>query len=188
VFGENPIRLKTLDFQNKMHSVCESDDKIGFVEMGYTVVFVRDSEAEMIVSDIALYNLRLLQPKFGCPFPSVGIQHYLIYMTPLCFGAGTRCEKVNIRRCADGSIAVQDGKKWDFTLRLIGLDRRHESFHDTRNVFFLTEFTRITPSEIYLVSDISINEPKDLWKEAVSREQPELWVAIWVWCGLTITD
>jgi hypothetical protein len=76
--------------------------------MGYTVVFIRDSETEMIISHITFYDLRLLQPKFGGTFPRPCIQNDLIYVTPPCLGAGTRCEKVNIRRCTDGCIAVQD--------------------------------------------------------------------------------
>ena len=74
VFGVNLIRLKAFNLRNEVDTVCESDDKIGFVEMGYAVVFVRDSETEMIVSHITFYNLRLLQPKFGGTFPSAGIQ------------------------------------------------------------------------------------------------------------------
>ena len=157
-------------------------NKIGFVEMGDTIVLIRNAESEVIVADITLDDLRLLKPKFGCAFPSAGIQDHLIYMAPLCLGAGTRCEKIDIRRCADGSIAVQDGQERDFALRFIGLDRCHESFDDARNVFLLTEFTGVTPTEIYLVLDIRINAPKDLRKESVAREQSELRIAVWVWC------
>ena len=146
-------------------------------------MFVGDAETEMIVAHITFYNLRLLQSKFGCTFPSAGIQHDLIHMTPLRLGAGTRCEKIDIRRCTNGCIAVQNRQKWDLTLCLIGLNRGHESFDNPCNVFLLPEFTRVTPTEIYLVPDISINEPKDLRKETVSREQPELRIAVWVWCG-----
>ena len=45
-----------------MDTVCESENKIGFVEVRYAIVFIGNTESEVIVSDITFYKFGLLQP------------------------------------------------------------------------------------------------------------------------------
>ena len=88
MFGEDLIGFKSLNLQNEVDTVCESDDEIGFVEVRYAVVFIRDTESEVVVTDITFDNFGLLQSKLGCAFPCIGIQYDLVHMALLCFGAG----------------------------------------------------------------------------------------------------